>query len=272
MCWFGSLKGWPPRKPRKVEDCDELAWSLRDARSMQEKHAPSSPRSPNKILASLPRSEYRRLLSVLYPISLLFQQVLLKPNEPLRTIYFPGGGACSITQIMRNGRTVEVATVGNEGFIGLNALLGGDRSRAGAVVTVADGAAQAMSVSAFQREMNRRGPFSRLINSYAEVFVTFLMRSVACNALHSVDERCARWLLTTRDRVGRNEFPLTQEFLAGMLGVRRPTVTLTVSALQRAGLIDYGHRRIIILDRAGLESASCECYCVLKRQFARLLP
>jgi CRP-like cAMP-binding protein len=172
---------------------------------------------------------------------------------------------------MRNGRTVEVATVGNEGFIGVNALFGGNRSLAGAVVKV-DGSAQAMSVSAFQREMNRRGPFSRLINSYAEVFVTLLMRSVACNALHSVEERCARWLLTTRDRVGRNEFPITQEFLAVMLGVRRPTVTLAVGALQRSGLTDYGHKRMVILDRAGLEAASCECYMMLKRQFARLHP
>jgi CRP-like cAMP-binding protein len=187
----------------------------------------------------------------------------------LRTIYFPGGGACSITQIMRNGRIVEVATVGNEGFIGVNALFGGDRWFAGVVVKAADDAAQAMSVSAFQREMNRRGPFSRLINWYAEAFVAFLMRSVACNALHSVDERCARWLLTTRDRVGRNEFAMTQDFLAAMLGVRRPTVTLAASALQRAGLIDYGHKRIVILDRPGLEAVSCECYAVLRRHRAR---
>ena len=237
---------------------------------MQTTQSPSSGTCPNKLLASLPRGEYRRLLSVLSPVSLPFQQVLLKSDEALQTIYFPGSGACSITQIMRNGRTVEVATVGNEGFIGVNALFGGNRSLAGAVVKVADVSAQAMSVSAFQREINRRGPFSRLINSYAEVFVTFLMRSVACNALHSVDERCALWLLTTRDRVGRNEFPITQEFLSVMLGVRRPTVTLAVSALQRAELIDYGHKRIVILDRAGLEAASCECYTVLKRQVARL--
>jgi CRP-like cAMP-binding protein len=97
------------------------------------------------------------------------------------------------------------------------------------------------------------------------------MQSVACNALHSVEQRCARWLLTTRDPSGRNEFPLTQEFLAVMLGVRRPTVTLAVGALQRTGLIDCGHRRIVILDRAGLEAASCECYAVIKRHFARLL-
>lgn len=171
---------------------------------------------------------------------------------------------------MRNGRTVEVATVGNEGFIGINALFGGDRALCGALVKVPDATAYAMTVSAFQREMNRRGPFSKLINRYAQGFVAFLVQSVACNALHSAEERCARWLLSTRDRVGRNEFSLTQEFLAVMLGVRRPTVTLAVGALQRAGLIDFGHRRMVIVDRAGLEAASCECYAVVREHFARL--
>jgi CRP-like cAMP-binding protein len=227
--------------------------------------------SPNQLLASLPVADYRRLLPLLHPLSLPFQHVLLKPAETLSTIYFPGDGVCSITQVMRNGRAVEVATVGNEGFIGINAVFGGDRWFAGAVVKVPDRAAQAMSVRAFQHEMNRRGPFAEAINRYAEGFVASLMRSVACNALHSVEQRCARWLLTTRDRVRRNEFPLTQEFLALMLGVRRPTVTLALGTLQHRGLIEYGHRRLAILDRAGLEAASCECYSAVTRHFGRLL-
>jgi CRP-like cAMP-binding protein len=167
---------------------------------------------------------------------------------------------------------VEVATVGNEGFIGINAVFGSNRMLGAALVKIPDGAALAMSISAFQREMKRQGAFSQVINRYAQGFVASLMQSVACNALHSVEERCARWLLTMRDRIGGNDFPLTQEFLAVMLGVRRPSVTLAVGALQRLGLIDYGHRRIVILDRAGLESASCECYAVVKKHFARLLP
>ena len=237
---------------------------------MHTRRSAASRTSRNKLLASLPPADYRRLLSVLDPISLPFQHVLLKPAETAQTIYFPGDGVCSITQVMRNGRTVEVATVGNEGFIGINALFGGERVLGGALVKVPDGAALMMSARAFQREMNRRGPFSKLINRYAQGFVAFLMQSVACNALHSVDQRCARWLLTTRDRVRRNEFLLTQEFLAVMLGVRRPSVTLALGALQRAGLIDYGHKRMLILDRAGLEAVSCECYAVVKRHFDRL--
>jgi CRP-like cAMP-binding protein len=161
--------------------------------------------------------------------------------------------------------------VGNEGFIGVTALFGGKHWVAGAQVTVADPAAAAMSVRAFEREMSRRGPFSNLMNRYAQGFVMSLMRTAACNALHSVEERCARWLLTTRDRVGRNDFPMTQESLAVMLGVRRPSVTLALSALQRARLIEYGQKRLLIVDRDGLEAASCECYAVVKRDFGRLL-
>lgn len=238
---------------------------------MQTKRVSTSRISSNKLLASLPAADNRRLLSVLDSISLPFQHVLLKPDDTIQMIYFPGSGVYSITQVMKNGRILEVATVGNEGFIGINALFGGDRWLTGALVKVPDDAARVMSVSAFQREMNRRGPFSKLINRYAQGFVVLLMQSVACNALHSVEQRCARWLLTTRDRVGHNEFPLTQEFLAVMLGVRRPTVTLTVGTLQRAGLINYGHKRMVVLDRAGLEAASCECYAVVKKHFDRLL-
>jgi len=231
----------------------------------------SSRASPNKLLARLPAADYERLRAVLRLVSLPLRHVILTPGETLRTIYFPGDGVCSITESMRTGQTVEVATVGNEGFIGMSALFGGNRWLAGAVVKVADSRAQAMSARAFRREMSRPGPFARVIHRYAEGFVAYLARSVACNALHSVDERCARWLLTTRDRAGRKEFPMTQEFLAAMLGVRRPSVTLALGALQRAGLIDYGHGHMVVLDRAGLESASCECYTVLRRLFTRLL-
>jgi CRP-like cAMP-binding protein len=228
-------------------------------------------RPPNRLLASLPAVERRRLFAFLEAVSLPFQHVLLKPEQPLDKVYFPGSGVFSITHIMKNGRALEVATVGNEGFIGINALFGGEQWLAGALVKVPDERAQVMSVTAFQREMNRGGPFSNIINRYAQGFVAFLMQSVACNAVHSVEERCARWLLTTRDRVGRNDFPMTQELLALMLGVRRPSVTIAVNALQRAGLIEYRHKRLRIVDGLGLEAASCECYVVVKKSFARLL-
>jgi CRP-like cAMP-binding protein len=224
----------------------------------------------NKLLAKLPAAERRRLLLVLEPLTLSSQQVLQKPGDPLHMIYFPGEGVYSITQIMDNGRMVEVAMVGNEGFVGINALFDGDRWLGGVLIDVPDRAAQCMSVRAFRREMHRRGRFARLVNRYAQGFVASLMRSAACNALHSVEQRCARWLLTTRDHVGRNDFPLTQEFLSMMLGVRRASVTLALVALQRAGLIEYGRGRAVIIDRRRLERASCGCYVAVKRQFARI--
>jgi CRP-like cAMP-binding protein len=224
----------------------------------------------NTLLAKLPITERRRLLLVLKPLTLSSGQVLRKPGDPLHMIYFPGEGICSITQITDNGRTVEVATVGNEGLVGINALFDGDRWLGGVLVNVPDRAALCMSVRVFRREMHRRGRFARVVNRYAQGFVASLMRSAACNALHSVEQRCARWLLTTRDHVGRNDFPLTQEFLSMMLGVRRASVTLALLALQRAGLVEYGRGHAVIIDRRGLESASCGCYAAVKRQFVRL--
>jgi CRP-like cAMP-binding protein len=173
--------------------------------------------------------------------------------------------------MMANGRTVEVASVGNEGCVGISAIFGRDRALGGALVRAPGGTAQVMTVKTFRREMDRRGPFSRVMNSYAEAFVAALMQSVACNGLHSAEQRCARWLLTMHDRVGRDEFPATQEFLAMMLGVRRPTITLIASALQSAGIIEYSQRRIAILDRTQLKNTSCECYTLVAEHFTRVL-
>jgi CRP-like cAMP-binding protein len=173
---------------------------------------------------------------------------------------------------MEDGRMVEVATVGKEGMIGLTAFFGNERPFGGAMVQVPEVDAQIMSVAVFRRETERRGAFRELMARYCQAFLAMVMQSSACNSLHPVEQRCARWLLMTHDRVGRNEFALTQEFLAVMLGVRRPTVTLVAGALQKAGLIEYGHRRIVILNRRALEAASCECYRVVTAHFDRLLP
>ncbi len=162
--------------------------------------------------------------------------------------------------------------VGNEGLVGMAAFGGDPESGHTAVVEIADGDAQGMDVTVFRREMERQTTFSDLVHRYAQAFVESLMQSVACNALHPIEKRCARCLLDIRDRVGRDEFPLTQEVLASMLGVRRASVTLAAGTLQRAGLIDHAHKNIIIRDVAGLEHATCECYALIKGHFARLLP
>jgi CRP-like cAMP-binding protein len=141
-----------------------------------------------------------------------------------------------------------------------------------AIVQVEGDGAYAMSVPAFRREMDRRGAFHDLMSRYAQAFVGLIMRSVACNGLHSAEERCCRWLLMTHDRVMQDELPLTHQYMAMMLGVRRPTVTLVMAQLTKSGIISHGRGRIRIVDRPALEEASCECYRSVKAHFDRLLP
>ena len=235
-------------------------------------HLSLSSQSPNRLLARLPTDEYRRLLPDLETIALRPKRILLKPHVPTQTIYFLAGGVCSITTVTADGQAAGVAMVGNEGLIGMSAFGGDPESGELAVLEIADGDAQVMDVSVFRREMERGTAFKDLVHRYSQAFVESLMQSVACNALHPVEKRCARCLLDIRDRVGRNEFPMTQHVLATMLGVRRASVTLAAGALHRAGLIDHAPRRIVIRDAAALESAACECYALIKGHFARLLP
>ena len=234
--------------------------------------ASGSSRSPNKLLARLPADDYRRLLPDLETFGLRPKRVLLKPHVPVQKIYFLGGGVCSITQVTADGQIAGVAMVGNEGLVGMTPFGGDPESGETAVVEIADGHAQVMDEKVFRREMERRAAFHDLIHRYARAFVASLTQSVVCNALHPVEKRYARCLLDIRDRVGRNEFALTQDALAGMLGVRRASIALAAGALHRAGLIDNSHKRIVISDPTGLETAACECYAVVKGHFARLLP
>lgn len=173
--------------------------------------------------------------------------------------------------MMEDGGLVEVATVGREGLVGISAVFGAPIATGEAFVQVADEPAAVMSIDAFRREMERRGVFFDRVTRYAQAFVTMLMQSVACNGLHSAEQRCCRWLLTTHDRIEQDEFPLTHEFLAIMLGVRRPTVTLVMADLTRAGIVSHVRGHIRIVDRHRLEAASCECYRNTRAVFDRLL-
>jgi CRP-like cAMP-binding protein len=231
----------------------------------------SSPTKPlNRLLARLPESDYQRLAPSLETVRLSSGQVLYTLETPLRRVYFPGGGVCGITCMMADGEMVDVALVGNEGLVGLSAVFRSDIELHEARVRVPNNA-QAMSVPAFWNEMERGGPFYDVMTRYAHAFVASLMQSVACNALHPIEKRCARWLLDIQDRTGRAEFPLTQELLATMLGVRRASVTVCAGDLHHEGLIDYGRRRLVIRDRGGLQAVSCECYATVKGNFSRLL-
>jgi CRP-like cAMP-binding protein len=226
----------------------------------------------NKLLASLPVEDRTRIESHLITVPQHLKEYIYKQDEIFTDVYFPGGGACSMTKTMQDGATAEVATVGSEGVLGSCVYFGEDRSTNDAIVQVAGDGAFRMPVRLFITEMDRRGPLYATILRYSQALLTQVMQTTACNGLHSVEQRCCRWLLMTRDRVGVNDLKLTHEFLAIMLGVRRPTVTLVVGELEKLGLIDNRRGAINITDLEALKAHSCECYETVKENFARLMP
>ena len=214
----------------------------------------------NRLLAALPPADYKRIAALLDVVSLKLKRVLHKPGEPIRHVYFPGNGFCSILTVLEDGNMVEVATIGNEGMVGTSMVLDGSPPVSTTMVQGEGDTCYRMTAGAFREEMNRRGAFYDLLTRFAQAFVGFVMQSTACNAVHSIEQRLARWLLMARDRMGGDSFPLTQEFVAMMLGATRPTVTVVAGTLQRAGLITYHRGHVTILDGRKLEAASCECY------------
>lgn len=227
--------------------------------------------SLNHLLASLPADDYQRLSSDLTWRPLKVRQVLHKHGETVSEIYFPGRSVCSITNVMEDGGIVEVATVGREGLVGIAPIFGAPAASGEAFVQIAAEPAAVMGIDAFRREMKRRGAFYDRVTRYSQAFVNMLMQSVACNGLHSAEQRCCRWLLMTHDRIAQDDFPLTHEFLAIMLGVRRPTVTLVMAELTRAGIVSHVRGHVRIVDRKGLEHAACECYRNTRTVSNRLL-
>jgi len=223
------------------------------------------------LLAALPTKDFRRLLPHLTIVPIAVKQVLYKHGEPIRHVYFPNGGVVSITQTLSDGTVVEVATVGDEGVLGMEAFLSDDAVAPGdTLMQVPDTNAERLSVGDFRRELARGEALHRLMGQYTQVFIAQMMQTTACNAMHQVPERCARWLLMTHDRMHQQAFTLSHQFLSVMLGVRRPTVSLVAARLQEAGIIRYTHGRVTVRDRQRLEKASCECYAIIRTQFDRL--
>ena len=238
-------------------------------RSLAESSASLSSRPPprgemsNLLLASLPLKDYQRISQSLDRTSLVLKVVLHKPSEPITDVYFPGGGFCSILTVLGDGSMVEVATVGREGMVGVSVILDSDQAPMSlTMVQAASDLCYRMPIADCRRELGRRGPFYELLRRYASAHLGFVMQSTACNAKHSIEQRLARWLLLAHDRVGRDEFPLTQEFAAMMLGASRPMVSVVAGVLQKAGLIAYHRGAVRIVNRKGLEQAACECYQV----------
>jgi CRP-like cAMP-binding protein len=222
------------------------------------------------LLGLLPPRVYARLRPHLQRISLKYRQSLYRANEPIAFVYFIETGVGSLVNTMANGQAAEVGTIGNEGLVGLPIVFGDDRAPTSVYVQV-PGVGLRMKATLFKKELAQSASMRTVMLRYAHAFFNQVAQSAACNHFHSLDRRCCRWLLMTHDRMQSDEFLLTQEFLAMMLGVQRTGVTAAAGALQRAGLIRYTRGNVTIIDRRGLLRRSCECYGVSKKEFDRLL-
>jgi CRP-like cAMP-binding protein len=219
----------------------------------------------NRLLATLPKKEYERLLPKLKTVSLVLGEGLYEPGDEIKYVYFPNDSIISLVSQLSKTSWLEVGMVGNEGMAGLAIFMGVSSSSTRALVQ-GSGTAMRMSSAAVRTEANRLGSLHRLLHRYSHSLLTQVSQSVACNRFHLVNARLARWLLMTNDRLGVNEFPLTQVFLSNMLGVRREGVSKAAGALQAAKLIRYSRGRITLLNRRGLEAKSCTCYAIIKAE------
>jgi CRP-like cAMP-binding protein len=226
--------------------------------------------SRNHLLARLPADEWERLRPHLTAVRLAARQRLADPAQAIEAVYFPLDAVISLSTTDTAGGSVEVGSVGCEGMAGLPVLLGTDRSTGRLLVQIA-GDAERMDAAVLQREAGRLPEFNRLLLLYAQAFITQLAQSTACNRLHPADRRLARWLLICRDRLGRDDVPITHETMAHMLGVRRATVTEAAGDLQRQGVIRYRRGLVTVVRRERLEAAACECYRIVREEFDRLL-
>jgi CRP-like cAMP-binding protein len=234
---------------------------------MTDLHAPRQ----NHLLASLPAEAYERLMPNLELVSMPLGNVLYESGSELRHVYFPTTAIISLLYVMLDGASAEIGVVGNEGIIGVALFMGGETMPNRAVVQSA-GHAYRLKGQLLKQEFNRSGELQHLLLRYTQALLTQMSQTAVCNRHHSLDQQLCRWLLLSLDRLPDNELVMTQELIANMLGVRREGVTEAAGKLQDAGLIKYQRGHITVLDRAGLEARSCECYQVVKTEYDRLLP
>ena len=222
----------------------------------------------NQLLLALPRAAYRALLPDLDAVTLSHGSVLFEARDRITHVYFPQRCVISLLAAAGDGAGVEVGLIGNEGMVGLSVFLGATSSTTQAVLQIPDGAWR-MEAGAFRRAIVGQPALGKVLRRYTQSRISQVTQGLACNQRHAVGPRCARWLLMAHDRVGADRFELTQDFLGQMLGARRPTVSITAHGLQALGLIRYARGIITVLNRAGLESAACTCYDVMKADYAR---
>ena len=225
----------------------------------------------NHLLAALPREELARWRPQLERVELHVGQVLYESGSPLSHVYFPCTAIVSLLYVTESGDSAEIAVVGNEGVVGISLFMGAETTPNRAVVQSA-GVGYRLKAEAIKAEFDLSAPAMHLLLRYTQALITQMAQTAVCNRHHSVDQQLCRWLLMSLDRLQGNELAMTQGRIADLLGVRREGVTEAALKLQRAGLISYARGHVKVLDRAGLELRTCECYAVVKAEYARLLP
>jgi CRP-like cAMP-binding protein len=224
----------------------------------------------NRLLAALPTDDFARLKHHLKPVSITCGQALYEPGAQMRHVYFPIDAIVALLYMLENGSSAEIAVVGNDGVVGISLFMGGESTPSRAVVQSA-GQAYQLRGELLRSEFDRAGPLQHLLLRYTQALITQMAQTAVCNRHHSLDQQLCRWLLLSLDLLDGNRLKMTQQLIAEMLGVRREGVTQAAGNLQRAGLIRYVRGSITVLDRAGLEERTCECYAVVRRESDRLL-
>ena len=225
----------------------------------------------NQLLAALPDADWQRWLPQLERVELPLGQVLYEAGTTLEHAYFPVSAIVSLLYVMQNGASAEIAVVGYEGLVGISLFMGGESTPSRAVVQSA-GVGYRFEAQQIKAEFGQAGPVMHVLLRYTQALITQMAQTAVCNRHHSLDQQLCRWLLLSLDRLDGDELLMTQELIANMLGVRREGVTEGALKLQEAGLIKYSRGRIRVLNRRGLESRTCECYAVVKKEYDRLLP
>lgn len=225
----------------------------------------------NSLLRALAPADYTKLMQHAATVPLRLKQDLIEPGEPIRYVWFPQSGMLSVVNDLEDGKTsIEVGVIGREGMVGLTLFHGHNTQPCRIMVQVA-GEATRVPAEAFEAAVHEGPSLRKTLHTFSVALSNAASQQVACNRLHTLEQRCAKWLLTTHDHMDSRELPLTQELLAVMLGVRRPGVTVAAQELQDSGLIKYRRGRISITDRRGLEDIACECYARIRADYERLL-
>jgi len=251
-----------------LSDClisKTLLWS--EDCAMVEQHKPQQ----NHLLAALPAEVQSRLFPNLELIDMPYGKVLYESGDTMRHVYFPVDAIVSLLYVMENGASAEVSVVGNEGFVGMALLMGGDSTPSQAIVQSA-GHAYRLAANLFKEEFHRHSEMQVLLLRYTQALITQMTQTAVCNRHHSVEQQLCRWLLLCLDRVPGDQLYMTQELMSNMLGVRREGITEAAGKLQKKGAIEYGRGRITVLDRRVIEKLSCECYAVVRKETDRLMP